>query len=165
MTPKRVKAIRHALRRSDGRKPTQKQLSAFLRMGECSVHRYEAGMSIPCTSNALMLEMLTDRRTVERIGRLNKSEGIFSDIRLSERCWECEGYNTALEVVDQKERGRGNVPPFTYPRGKVVCQDCGAAWYPKEWRESLAMSGFKAALSKKNPASVLMAAHVNRKDV
>lgn len=161
MAPERVKAIRHALRRSDGRKPTQRQVSKFLRMGEVSLPRYESGAQTPTDSHALLLEMLTDRRIVERIAKANKRDGIFSDIRIADRCWECEGYNTAVDMIDIQERGRGNVPPFTYQRGLITCQDCGAAWYDQEWRDSLSMAGFKAALSKKNPASVLMAAYLN----
>lgn len=156
MTPERIKAIRKALRRSDGRKPTQKELAAFLRMGDVSIARYEAGANIPCNSNALLLEVMTDRHTVERIARLNKRDGIFSDIRLAQQCWECESHNTITRTIEQRERGRGNVPPFAWQRGLITCQDCGAAWYDQEWRESLAMSGFKAAWGKKKPAEILL---------
>lgn len=161
MTPERIKAIRHALRRSDGRKPTQKELAAFLRMGDVSVARYEAGRNVPCNSNALLLELMTDGRAVERIAKANKRDGIFSDIRIADRCWECESYNTTYDMVDIRERGRGNVPPFTWQRGRVTCQDCGAAWYAKDWRESLSMAGFKASLSKRNPVQVLLNEHRN----
>ena len=161
MTPDRVKAIRCALRRSDGRKPTQKQVSAFLRMGEVSVARYEAGASVPCTSNALMIEMLTDRHTVERIAQANKRDGVFSDIRLADRCWGCGSYNNATELIDQKDEGRGNVPPFSYQRGLITCQDCGEAWYSQNSRNSLVMAGFKAALAKKNPSQILLMEYKN----
>ena len=72
MTPERVKTIRHALRRSDGRKPTQRQVSKFLRMGEVSLPRYESGAQTPTDCHALLLEMLTDRRIVKRIARANE---------------------------------------------------------------------------------------------
>jgi DNA-directed RNA polymerase subunit RPC12/RpoP len=106
MTPERVKTIRHALRRSDGRKPTQRQVSKFLRMGEVSLPRYE--------SHALLLEMLTDRRIVKRIAQANKREGIFSDVELPQRCWRCQGHNTKPEMVEKRRH--------------VFCQDCGTKW-------------------------------------
>jgi len=148
MTPERIKAIRQGLRRSDGRKPTQRQVSAFLRMGEITVQRYETGTSAPCAANTLMLEMLTDKRTVERIAKANKRDGIFSDIRVSDRCWDCGGHNTGVEMVKQHEKANGNVPAFTYQRPVVFCKDCGERWYGKDWRERLAMAGFKAAIAK-----------------
>jgi len=134
MTPARVKAIRCALRRSDGRKPTQRQVSAFLRMGEVSVPRYEAGASVPCAANALMLEMLTDKHTVERIAQANKRDGVFSDIHLAHRCWDCEGYNTGVEMVERHENSHGMKPAFTYKRPLVFCRDCGQRWYTPESR-------------------------------
>jgi|14BtaG_2_1085337.scaffolds.fasta_scaffold15158_5 predicted transcriptional regulator len=121
MTPERVKTIRHALRRSDGRKPTQRQVSKFLRMGEVSVPRYESGAQIPTESHALLLEMLTDRRTVDRIARANEREGIFSDIELPQRCWRCQGRNTKLEMVEEQRL--------------VICQDCDEAWYANRKRQ------------------------------
>jgi DNA-directed RNA polymerase subunit RPC12/RpoP len=114
MTPERVKTIRHALRRSDGRKPTQRQVSKFLRMGEVSLPRYESGAQTPTDSHALLLEMLTDRRIVKRIAQANKREGIFSDVELPQRCWRCQGHNTKPEMVEKRRH--------------VFCQDCGTKW-------------------------------------
>lgn len=165
MTPERIKAIRQGLRRSDGRKPTQKELAAFLRMGESSIARYEAGATIPCASNALMLGMLTDKHTVERIAKANKRDGVFSDIQFAHRCWDCGGHNTTVELVEKREEAHGSVPSFVYERPMVSCKECGEQWYAPEWREHLAMAGFKAALSKRNPAQILLAEHRNRKGV
>lgn len=114
MTPERVKTIRRALRRSDGRKPTQRQVSKFLRMGEVSLPRYESGAQTPTDSHALLLEMLTDRRIVKRIARANEREGIFSDVELPQRCWRCQGHNTKPEMVEN--------------RRLVICQDCDTKW-------------------------------------
>jgi len=148
MTPERIKAIRQGLRRSDGRKPTQRQVSAFLRMGEVTLPRYESGAQTPTQSHALMLEMLTDKRTVERIAKANKRDGVFSDIQFAYRCWDCGGYNTSAKLVEKREAAHGSVPSFVYERPMVSCRDCGEQWYAPEWREHLAMAGFKAALSK-----------------
>ncbi len=56
MKSERIKAIRQGLRRSDGRKPTQREVSLFLRMGEVSLARYESGASVP-----LRIKCLIDR--------------------------------------------------------------------------------------------------------
>lgn len=165
MKPERIKAIRQALRRADGRKSTQREVSLFLRMGEVSLARYEAGANAPCTSNALLIEMLTDRRIVERIAELNKHDGVFSDIRLAHRCWDCESYNTTSETITHHEKGRGNIPAFSYERDLITCQDCGAVWHDSNWRNNHAMAGFMASMSIKDPALILMTEYQNTRNL